>query len=198
MSESISIGLKRAAIALAEQLDYARAAEQLSITSAELRKQVCALETLLCLRIFKPRQKKAEPTEEGRFLIKAFREAMEAASSKTAPGANSQRRQNEVHKGRPRATDSATSVRHKTRRRMSLIKMGEQCGIWRSASLTPPAKVIAPVAGETYRVPLAKVVAYLAEDTLQLFHLTRLKIGVCYPLVHGAMGADREGVATER
>jgi DNA-binding transcriptional LysR family regulator len=58
--ESISIDLKRAAIALAEEWDYARAAEQLNITSAELRKQVSALETLLCLRIFKP------PAEEGR------------------------------------------------------------------------------------------------------------------------------------
>ncbi len=76
MSESISIGLKRAAIALAEQLDYARAAEQLGVTSAELRKQVSALEALLCLRIFKPRQRKVELTEEGRFLIKVFREAV--------------------------------------------------------------------------------------------------------------------------
>ncbi len=74
MPESIPIGLKRAAIALAEQLDYARAAEQLNLSSAELRKQVSALETLLCLCIFKPRQKKVEPTEDGQFLIKAFRE----------------------------------------------------------------------------------------------------------------------------
>lgn len=76
MSESISIDLKRAAIALAEQLDYARAAEQLNLSPAELRKQVSALETLLCLRIFKPRQKKVETTEEGRFLIRFFREAV--------------------------------------------------------------------------------------------------------------------------
>ena len=76
MSESISIDLKRAAIALAEQLDCARAAEQLHLSPAELRKQISALETLLCLRIFKPRQKKVEPTEEGRFLIKVFRGAV--------------------------------------------------------------------------------------------------------------------------
>ncbi len=76
MAESISIDQKRAAIALAEQLDYAQAAERLGITSAELRKQVSALETLLCLRIFKPRQRKVELTEEGRFLIKVFREAV--------------------------------------------------------------------------------------------------------------------------
>jgi DNA-binding transcriptional LysR family regulator len=74
--ESISIDLKRAAIALAEEWDYARAAEQLNITSAELRKQVSALETLLCLRIFKPRQKRVELTAEGRFLIKVFRDAV--------------------------------------------------------------------------------------------------------------------------
>ena len=76
MPESISIDLKRAAIALAEELDYARAAEQLNITSAELRRQISALETLLCLRIFKPRQKKVEPTEDGQFLIRAFRKAV--------------------------------------------------------------------------------------------------------------------------
>lgn len=74
--ESIPIGLKRAAIALAEHLNYARAAEQLNLSSAELRKQISALQTLLCIRIFKPRQKKVVPTEEGQFLIKVFREAV--------------------------------------------------------------------------------------------------------------------------
>ena len=48
LSEAISIGLKRAAIALAEQLDYARAAEQLNIPSAELRKQVSKLGRIVC------------------------------------------------------------------------------------------------------------------------------------------------------
>lgn len=76
MSESISIDQKRAAIALADELDYARAAEQLNITSAELRRQISVLESLLCLRLFKPRQKKVETTEEGRFLIRFFREAV--------------------------------------------------------------------------------------------------------------------------
>ncbi len=75
MPESISIGLKRAAIALAEQLDYVRAAEQLNLSSAELRKQIAALETLRCLRIFKPRRRKVELTEEGQFLTRFFREA---------------------------------------------------------------------------------------------------------------------------
>lgn len=76
MSESIPISLKRAAIALAEHLDYAKAAEQLGLSSAELKRQVSALETQLYLHIFKPRQKKVELTEDGQFLIKAFRDAV--------------------------------------------------------------------------------------------------------------------------
>ncbi len=76
MSESIAIGLKRAAIALADELDYARAAEKLNLTDKELRKQVSALESQLCLHVFKPKQRRVEMTEDGLFLIKAFREAV--------------------------------------------------------------------------------------------------------------------------
>ena len=73
MSESIGIGLKRAAIILADELDYPRAAEKSGLTSAELRKQISALETQLYFHIFKPRQTKVELREEGQFLIKVFR-----------------------------------------------------------------------------------------------------------------------------
>jgi DNA-binding transcriptional LysR family regulator len=76
VSESITIALKRAAIALADELDYARAAEKLNITSAELKDEVSALERQLYLRIFKPTQKEVELTEERRFLIKTFRESV--------------------------------------------------------------------------------------------------------------------------
>lgn len=76
VSESIAIGLKRVAIILAEDLDYSRAAEKLGLTSVELRQQISALEAQLYFHIFKPRQKKVEVTEEGRFLIKAFRESV--------------------------------------------------------------------------------------------------------------------------
>ena len=88
MSESIAIGLKRAAIALAEELDHARAAEKLNISSAELRKEISELETLLCLHIFKPRQKKVELTEDGQFLIKAFREAIAIHDRNASKGAD--------------------------------------------------------------------------------------------------------------
>lgn len=76
MPESIDIHLKRAAITLADALDYARAAEKLSIDSAELRKQIYELEATLCLHIFRPRQKRVELTEDGTFLIRVFREAV--------------------------------------------------------------------------------------------------------------------------
>jgi DNA-binding transcriptional LysR family regulator len=76
VSESVAISLKRAAIILAEELDYARAAEKLHIVSAELIKPIYTLEAQLCFRIFKPRQKKVELTQEGQFLIKAFRESV--------------------------------------------------------------------------------------------------------------------------
>ncbi len=76
MPESIAIGLKRAAITLADELDYARAAERLSIPSDELRKQVSDLEAQLYVHIFSPEKECVELTEEGQFLIKAFRDAV--------------------------------------------------------------------------------------------------------------------------
>lgn len=76
MPESITIALKRAAITLARELDYTRAAKKLNITSAELQRQIAALETQLCFHIFKPEQERVEPTEEGQFLIRAFRESV--------------------------------------------------------------------------------------------------------------------------
>jgi DNA-binding transcriptional LysR family regulator len=76
VSESIDIKLKRAAIMLADELSYPRAAEKVNIASAELRKQISTLEAQLCFHIFKPRQKKVELTQEGQFLVKAFRESI--------------------------------------------------------------------------------------------------------------------------
>lgn len=76
MSESVTTTLKRAAICLADELDYERAAESLKITSAELERQISTLEKRLCCHIFKPSRKKLELTNEGKFLIQAFRRAM--------------------------------------------------------------------------------------------------------------------------
>ncbi len=76
MSESISLKLKRSAIVLADELSYPRAADKLKISPVELRNQISALEAQLYFHIFKPRQEKVELTEEGQFLLKAFRESV--------------------------------------------------------------------------------------------------------------------------
>lgn len=76
MSEFIPIELKRAAIMLADELDYSQAAEKLDTTSPELQKQISALEAQLCFNIFRTRQKRVELTKEGKFLIKAFRQSV--------------------------------------------------------------------------------------------------------------------------
>ena len=57
-------------------MDCARAAEKLNITTAELLDQISALEAQLCLLIFKEKRGKVELTEEGLFLLKAFRESV--------------------------------------------------------------------------------------------------------------------------
>jgi DNA-binding transcriptional LysR family regulator len=72
--ESIPIRLKRAAIILADELEYSRAADRLRITAAELWHQVSELENQLCIHIFRPNRTKVELTEEGQFLIRVFRE----------------------------------------------------------------------------------------------------------------------------
>lgn len=76
MSELIPIKLKRAAIALSNSQDYARAAETLGISPSDLRRQIEDLESLLCLRIFDPERSSPELTNEGRFLIVEFRKAL--------------------------------------------------------------------------------------------------------------------------
>ncbi len=88
MSESIDIDMKRAAIALADELDYARAAEKLNITGAELRRQIAALETLLCLQMFEPRQRKVELTADGQFLVRLFRRAVAVHDRKISKDGN--------------------------------------------------------------------------------------------------------------
>ena len=76
MPESIEVKLKWAAIMLADKLSYSNAAEELNMTPAELKRQISALETQLCFHIFRPRRKRVELTDEGKFLVEAFRRAV--------------------------------------------------------------------------------------------------------------------------
>ena len=73
---------------LADELSYPRAAKTVNITSDAFRKQITALETQLCFHIFKPSQRKVELTEEGQFLIKAFRKAVALHDRKEQDGPN--------------------------------------------------------------------------------------------------------------
>jgi DNA-binding transcriptional LysR family regulator len=84
VSESIDIKSKRAAIALADELSYPRASEKLNISLAELKNLISALETKLYLYIFLQENETVELTEDGKFLIRVFREAVVAHDRKIA------------------------------------------------------------------------------------------------------------------
>ncbi len=88
MSESIDIKLKRAAIILADELNFPRAAEELNISSSDLREQISALERQLYFHIFKPGQNSVELTEEGRFLVNAFRGSVALHDRNATTGVN--------------------------------------------------------------------------------------------------------------
>lgn len=159
--ESMSIESNRAAIALAERLDYTRAVDQLHRSPAERRKQVSAPEMWLYLHTFKPKQKKAERTEEEKLLVRVFHLFVQMASSKTAPSDNSQASQNESRKCYLRATNGAASSAHKVRKGTSSIK--------RVVMMRKLTFFLARSAGETCRLPMAKVIADLDEVGNQLF-----------------------------
>jgi DNA-binding transcriptional LysR family regulator len=67
---------QQAAVTLAETLNYVRAARRLGISVLELRSQIKALEGKLCLHIFEPQVDQPALTEDGRYLVQAFRKAL--------------------------------------------------------------------------------------------------------------------------
>lgn len=76
MTEFIEITLKQAAVALAESQNFDRAAVTLGITSAEVKNRIRELEERLCLNLFMPEAETPTLTDEGRFLVQAFRKAL--------------------------------------------------------------------------------------------------------------------------
>ncbi len=69
MAELVERKLQSAAVALATELDYADAARGLNISRTELERQIAALETLLCMKIFRMSGKEVVVTDEGRVLV---------------------------------------------------------------------------------------------------------------------------------
>ena len=76
MSDFIDFGLKEAAVALAETLNYERGAERIGVDASELEARIKALECKLCLTIFIGEQGTLSLTDEGRYLIQVFRTAL--------------------------------------------------------------------------------------------------------------------------
>jgi DNA-binding transcriptional LysR family regulator len=77
MAEFIGVEQKRAAIVLAETLNYGEAAKQLRVEESALKSQIRALESQLCLLLFIDDVEDTRLTDDGRLLICAFREALE-------------------------------------------------------------------------------------------------------------------------
>jgi len=76
VSDFIDFEQKEAAVALANTLNYERAAEHMQIDASELEARIKALETKLCLTIFIGDQSTLSLTDEGRYLIQVFTEAL--------------------------------------------------------------------------------------------------------------------------
>ena len=73
MPDFIDYKDKQAAVALADTLNYEQAADRLGITVFELKSQIEEMESKLCLLIFRVEQGRPSLTEDGRYLIQAFR-----------------------------------------------------------------------------------------------------------------------------
>lgn len=76
MPNVIELRLKRAAVILAETLDYELAAMKLGVTASALKSDIETLEEILCLRVFRPELEMPTLTDDGRFLVQVLREAL--------------------------------------------------------------------------------------------------------------------------
>jgi DNA-binding transcriptional LysR family regulator len=70
------IRLLQAAIALAEDLNFTRAAERLHIGQSTLSKQICELEGQLGFRLFERNHQRVDLTDAGRVFVEEAREAV--------------------------------------------------------------------------------------------------------------------------
>jgi len=73
MQECVGVALQLAAITLSEELDYARAAEKLHVSLAELTLHIVELKELLQLRIFEMERGSLVVTKAGRIFLNECR-----------------------------------------------------------------------------------------------------------------------------
>ncbi len=69
------IRLQIAALTLAEELNFTRAADRLKITQPALSKQIVELEKWLGFQVFQRGQRRAELTEAGKVFVQGCRDA---------------------------------------------------------------------------------------------------------------------------
>jgi DNA-binding transcriptional LysR family regulator len=73
MTERITIRLQRAAVTLADSLDYGSAVERLNISESELAGEIAELERSLNLKVFGTNGRQVEVTDAGALFIDACR-----------------------------------------------------------------------------------------------------------------------------
>ncbi|ADW68510.1 LysR family transcriptional regulator [Granulicella tundricola] len=76
MSLTVETRLQLAAITLADELNFTRAAERLKITQPALSKQIAELEGRVGFTIFKRTQKKVELTDAGQVFVRGCKDAL--------------------------------------------------------------------------------------------------------------------------
>ena len=86
MTDFVEIKLQMAVVTLAEELNYARAAEMLNITQPELNRQITELENQLGFQVFRVSGEDVEVTEAGQVFADACRTFL---ATRSAQGAKS-------------------------------------------------------------------------------------------------------------
>ena len=76
VAEFIEIALKQAAVAVADCDSYEDAAVRLGLAASEVKHRIGELEAKLCLSVFSPGSDPPVLTDEGKFLVQGFREAL--------------------------------------------------------------------------------------------------------------------------
>ncbi len=76
MSTHVEVRLQLAAVTLAEELNFTRAADRLKITQPALSKQIIELESRVGFTVFKRDQRRVEITEAGQIFVQGCRDSL--------------------------------------------------------------------------------------------------------------------------
>ena len=99
------VRLQLAAVVLAEEMNFTRAAERINITQPVLSKQIAELERRLGFLVFKRNQKRVELTEAGQVFIRRLQRWDVGAGEGCEIGSHHSRRNS------TRSNDRAQSIR---------------------------------------------------------------------------------------